>query len=169
MRKSMTVFAMLSAVTLSASAQTKVSGKLSCGKPDVSSSAEIPDAAGHTMMVSKASCTWPTPFDIGGANAKTAIDVSTAEVHGASGMQHGYNVSTMDNGDKATASYSGTMQLNKDGSGTFKGTWKYTSGTGKLKGIKGSGTYKGTAAADGTVSADIDGEYTLPDAAKKGM
>jgi len=37
MRKSMTVFAMLSALTLSAAAQTKISGKLNCAKPDVNS------------------------------------------------------------------------------------------------------------------------------------
>jgi hypothetical protein len=170
MQKSMLVFAMLSAATFAASAQTKISGKLACGKPEVNSSAEIPDAAGHMMMVSKASCTWPTSIDIGGAKTKTAIDVATAEVHGASGTQHGYSVAIMDNGDKATASYSGTLQLNKDGSGTFKGTWKYTSGTGKLKGIKGSGTYTGSATADGSATGDVEGEYTLPaPAAKKGM
>ena len=99
MQKSMLVFAMLSAATFAASAQTKISGKLACGKPEVNSSAEIPDAAGHMMMVSKASCTWPTSIDIGGAKTKTAIDVATAEVHGASGTQHGYSVAIMDNGD----------------------------------------------------------------------
>jgi hypothetical protein len=77
-------------------------------------------------------------------------------------------VSTMDNGDKTTASYVGTMQMNKDGSGTFKGTWKFVSGTGKFKGLKGSGTYTGTAAADGSASGDIEGEYTLPAPAATG-
>jgi hypothetical protein len=38
----------------------------------------------------------------------------------------------------------------------------YTSGTGKLKGIKGKGTYKGTPNSDGTVSYKVDGEYRLP-------
>ena len=70
-------------------AQTKVSGKLTCGKPDVNSSAEVPDAAGHLVMLSKATSTWPTPLDIGGGKTKSAIDVATAEVHGATGTQHG--------------------------------------------------------------------------------
>ena len=41
-------------------------------------------------------------------------------------------------------------------------TWIYTSGTGKLKGIQGKGTYEGTPNADGTVSHKADGEYRLP-------
>lgn len=169
MRKSMAVFAMLSALTLPVAAQTKISGKLNCGKPDVNSSAEVPDAAGHMVMLSKATCTWSAPLDIDGVKTKSAIDVATAEAHGASGTQHGYSVSTMDNGDKTTASYSGTLQMNKDGSGTFKGTWKFTSGTGKFKGIRGTGTYTGSANADGSASGDIEGEYTLsaPAAKKK--
>ena len=96
-----------------------------------------------------------------GSKTKDVTDVGTAEVRGASGTQHGYSTNNMDNGDKSTVSYSGTMMLNKDGSGTFKGTWKFVSGSGKLKGIHGSGTYKGTAAADGSATGDIEGEYTL--------
>ena len=169
MRTSIAVPAMLVALALSAGAQTKISGKLNCAKPDVNSSAEVADAAGHMMMLTKATCTWSAPLDIGGVKTKTAIDVAIGEVHGASGSNHGYSVSTMDNGDKTTASYQGTMQMNKDGSGTFKGTWKFSSGTGKFKGIKGSGTFTGTGAADGSATGDIEGEYTLPaPAAKKG-
>jgi hypothetical protein len=153
---------MVFGLALTAGAQTKISGKLSCGKPDVNSSAEAGDAAGHMMMLSKATCTWPTPLDIAGAKTKNAVDVATAEVRGVSGTQHGYNTSTMDNGDKGSVSYQGTMQLNKDGSGTFKGTWRWIGGTGKLRGIKGSGTYMGTAAGDGSAMGDIEGEYTLP-------
>jgi len=36
------------------------------------------------------------------------------------------------------------------------------SGTGKLKGIKGGGTYKGTAGADGSITYAVEGEYSLP-------
>ena len=42
------------------------------------------------------------------------------------------------------------------------GTWVYTGGTGKFKGIKGKGTYKITIGADGTGVGDVDGEYTMP-------
>jgi hypothetical protein len=41
-----------------------------------------------------------------------------------------------------------------------KGTWSYTGGAGKLKGITGKGTY--TCKSQGErVSCDIDGEYQL--------
>jgi hypothetical protein len=167
MRTSIAVPAMLFALALSAGAQTKISGKLNCAKPDVNSSAEVPDAAGHVVALTKAACTWPTALEIEGAKTKSAVDVGVAEVHGSSAKAHGYNVSTMDNGDKVSVSYEGTATSNKDGSGTFKGTWKWISGTGKFKGIKGGGTYKGTQGADGTGMADIDGEYTVSAPAAK--
>lgn len=166
MRTPMVVSAMLCVVALSAGAQTKVSGKLSCGKLDVNSTAEIPDAAGHMVALTKGNCTWPTPLEIKGVKTTTAVDVAVAEMHGSSATGHGYNVSSMANGDKATVSYQGTVHTNKDGSATFKGTWRWTSGTGKFKGISGSGTYKGSQSADGVGLADIEGDYTIPAAAK---
>ena len=170
MRTSTAASAMLCAFALSAGAQTKVSGKLSCGRPDLNSSAEVPDAAGHMVLLTKANCKWPTALEIGGAKTNTAVDVSVADVRGSSANGRGYNVTTMDNGDKVSVLYQGTVQMNKDGSGTFKGIWRWTRGTGKFKGIRGSGTYKGTQAADGTGLVDIEGDYTIapPMAGKKG-
>jgi hypothetical protein len=50
----------------------------------------------------------------------------------------------------------------KDGkAGETKGTWSYTGGTGKLKGVKGGGTFKVTFADDGSSTAEVEGEYTL--------
>ena len=46
------------------------------------------------------------------------------------------------------------------------GTWSFTGGTGKLKGIKGKGTCKGTFKPDGTSSWDMEGEYQMPIATK---
>ena len=42
------------------------------------------------------------------------------------------------------------------------GTWTFTGGTGKLKGIKGKGTYKDKGAADGSGTIEVEGEYELP-------
>ena len=44
----------------------------------------------------------------------------------------------------------------------IEGTWTFTGGTGKMKGIKGHGTYKVTPAADGSASVTVEGEYTMP-------
>ena len=168
MRTPMSVASLLCILALSASAQSKVTGKLTCGKPDVNQSAEVGDAAGHVVALTKASCNWLTAMEIEGAKAKTAVDVGVADVKGNSAMSHGYNTTTMDNGDKVTVSYEGTAAMNKDGSGTITGKWRWIGGTGKFKGIKGSGTYKGTQSADGVGTADIEGDYTLAPAAAKG-
>jgi hypothetical protein len=77
-------------------------------------------------------------------------DAAIADVTGANGKAHGYSTSVMDNGDSTIVRYEGTTQTKKDGSGAIKGTWKYVRGTGKFRGISGSGTYKGGAAADGS-------------------
>jgi hypothetical protein len=67
----------------------------------------------------------------------------------------------MDNGDKYFVSYQGNG-TSKDGTyQSAKGTWNFTGGTGKLKGIKGKGTYSCAAAGD-NVNCDIEGDYQLP-------
>jgi len=48
----------------------------------------------------------------------------------------------------------------KDGAPqTETGPWSLTRGTGKLKGLTGKGTYKGTAGAAGTMTYEVQGEY----------
>jgi len=51
----------------------------------------------------------------------------------------------------------------KDGeSKTEEGTWSLIRGTGKIKGVTGKGTYKGTAGADGTMTYEVEGEHQTP-------
>ena len=45
-----------------------------------------------------------------------------------------------------------------------EGTWSYTGGTGKLKGLKGKGTYKASGATADTTEDQVEGEYTLLEA-----
>ena len=42
-----------------------------------------------------------------------------------------------------------------------EGAWSFRGGTGKLKGIKGKGTYNGNGAPEGSATYDV-GEYELP-------
>jgi hypothetical protein len=81
----------------------------------------------------------------------------------------GVFVETFDSGDKVFYNYQGTGTM-KDG--TFQaGTNKYqiSGGTGKMKGIKGSGTCKLTGGADGGLDYSCEGEYTLAGAAPAKM
>jgi hypothetical protein len=113
------------------------------------------------IMFQRANCTWTTPFTIDGSKPGRTVDVSIGDMTGSSGRTHGYSTSVMDNGDSTFVRYEGTSQMKKDASGTFKGTWKYVRGTGKFRGINGSGTYKGAGATDGSASADVSGHYSL--------
>jgi hypothetical protein len=160
------VAASVFAMALTASAQgTKVSGKAHCDKPDPGASTDVGDKPGHMMMIRGAACKYTTPMEIAGLKTTTGHDAGTSEVTGPAVKDSGYHTATMDNGDKFTVWFSGKGMMNKDQSGTFEGTWKFVSATGKLKGIKGGGTYKGTSAADGTSDVDVDGEYTIAPAA----
>jgi hypothetical protein len=99
---------------------------------------------------------------VAGLQSKDGISTDLDEISGDTMSFRGYHVATMSNGDTTVVKYEGSGKL-KDGKPVSgEGTWSYTSGTGKLKGIKGKGTFKGTANADGSVTYQIDGEYQLP-------
>jgi hypothetical protein len=150
-----------------AGAQTKISGKLTCAKPSVSQTGG--DGA-QMIMFQRSNCTWATPFTIDGSKPGPTVDVSIGDMTGSMARNHGYSTTVMDNGDTTIVRYEGAMQMKKDRSGTLKGTWRYVRGTGKFRGISGSGSYKGEGAADGSAWADISGHYSLGKGkAKKAM
>ena len=158
--KTVLVFLGVAALAASAAAQTKTSGKAQC-KSDPLAPVEIGDKAGHAFAIGKAQCTW-TGFEIAGAQYKDGVSVSADEMNGDKSTSNGYHTATLANGDKTTAHFHGTG-MSKDGKFVSGGgTWTFSSGTGKCKGIKGKGTYKGTPNADGTVTFQVDGEYSLP-------
>lgn len=71
-----------------------------------------------------------------------------------------YDVTTMANGDKLYVSSSGTSKMKGEALDSGSGKWTFTGGTGKIRGIKGSGTYKLTGNPDGSVTVEIEGDYT---------
>ncbi len=161
--KSLILTALLAASAGSALAQRKISGTCKGGKPDTSQSIEVGDQAGHMLIVEKGSCTWSVPFEMGGLKATTSTTAETVDVTGAKVQDQGYIVISMDNGDKAYARFQGMGNI-KDGAATGEGTWSLTSGTGKLKGLKGKGTYKASGASGGAGEFQFEGEYSLPEA-----
>ncbi len=154
-------FLAAAALTVSAGAQTKQSGTVQCGKGDPQHMIEVGDKPNHFMGVSKSTCTWTTPMETGGLKTKDGYSVAAIDATGEKATSHGVHVSTMDNGDKMYVRFQGSG-TSKDGvTQTDSGKWSYTGGTGKLKGIKGGGTYKGKGNADGSVTYEIVGSYTL--------
>jgi len=153
---------LLSGVLVAAglSAQTKTSGTATC-KPEPSTPVAVTDQPNHSFMVGRAQCTW-TKFEVAGVPYKDGISTDLDEITGDKTSFHGYHVATAANGDMAVSKYQGTGML-KDGKPLGgQGTWTLTSGTGKFKGIKGKGTFKGTANPDGSMTYQVEGEYQLP-------
>jgi hypothetical protein len=76
------------------------------------------------------------------------------------GTARGYFVRLFKNGDTDYGPFEGTFKTTVKADGwetTWEGTWKVIGGTGKFKNIKGGGTYRGKATAEGA-SSDWEGE-----------
>jgi hypothetical protein len=149
-------------VSVALTAQTKVSGTLSCTKPDPMHSIEVGDTANSVMNLVKVPCTWSKTFDMAGVAVKDGYSVAASEVRAGKTKEHGIHVGTMANGDKYSVHFQATGTVKPDHTGNAAGTWTFDGGTGKLKGLTGKGTYKTTANADGTSTSEIEGEYKLP-------
>jgi hypothetical protein len=147
-------------VAVGLSAQTKTSGTCAC-KGEPPSPVALTDKPNHSFAVSKAQCTW-TKFEVAGLQPKDGVSTDLDEITGDTTSVRGYHVATMTNGDTFVAKYQGSGK-SKDGKPVSgSGTWTFSNGTGKLKGIKGKGTYKGKPNADGSMTYQVDGEYSLP-------
>ncbi len=160
--KTLLAFLALVSFATMASAQTKISGVLSCGKADPVHTIEVGDAAGHTMNLVSVHCTWSKPFEMAGVAVKDGYSVASSEANAGKTTESGIHVGTMANGDKYYVRFQATGTVASDHSGSASGTWSFTGGTGKLKGLTGKGTYKNKNAADGTGSSDVEGEYKTP-------
>ena len=166
MRRMLVPFAMITlfllALATAAGAQTKISGTAQCGKPDPLHSIDVGDRPSHSLSISKANCTWTKPMEIAGSQTKDGFSVGSADVSATKAQISGYHVSNMASGDKFYVRYRGTDTLKDGAPQSSEGTWSFTGGTGKLKGIKGKGTYKGAPSADGSMTYEVEGEYELP-------
>jgi hypothetical protein len=136
----------------------KVEGKVRCDKPDPAYSIEVPDRPGHALMISKRKCNWTEPMVVMGAKTKDAVAVSFTEEMEGTLHVHGFEVDTLDNGEKLTWQSMGQVLAEK-GPATAKGRWSLMRGTGKYKGIKGGGTYEGKLEADDVLTLDLEGIY----------
>ncbi len=146
--------------TATAAAQTKVSGTAQCGKPDPAQVIHVGDRPDHSLAVEQFKCTYTKPLEIEGDKSKDGLSTETGDISGDTSRARGFHVVTMESGDKAFFWYQGTAK-SKDGAPVeAKGNWGLTGGSGKLKGIKGKGTYSCTPSGDG-LSCEVEGEYQL--------
>jgi hypothetical protein len=161
--RSLLAFLASIAVVAAASAQTKTSGTIQCAKADPMHVVEVGDHPGHAFIVAKVACTWSKPMEIAGIQTKEGGSVSSEEKSGNKSSGAGVHWTAMANGDKIFVRFHGKTAYDKDGKvTTADGAWSYTGGTGKMKGIKGKGTYKGKGNPDGSMTYEVEGDYTLP-------
>ena len=140
-------------------AQTKISGQHKCPKPpEVVGSSEAGDKAGHTLSVLKSTCTWTTPLEMEGEKSTDGTSVAFAEMTATLATTTGTYVGNMDNGDKFFVKFHDSAAVKDGKPETAKGSWAFTGGIGKLKGIKGKGTYTVTPNADGSGVVDVEGD-----------
>ena len=160
----MTIVKLLCAIALAASiaaAQNKVSGTAQCpGKPGESHSIDVGDHPGHAYTIDKWECTWTKPLEISGLKTTSDSAADFMEIDGSRAKEHSFRVEATDGGDKYYVRTQGTDTMKEETFVSGEGTWTFAGGTGKLKGLKGKGTYKCMPAGD-NVDCDVEGEYTL--------
>jgi hypothetical protein len=144
-----------------AAAQTKIEWSDSCAKADPDYKVPVGDQPGHSFGLSQIKCQASKPVEIGADKGKEAVATIAADSSGNKSRERGVYVLTLESGDKAYLPFQGVIAL-KDGKPTgSQGTWSFAGGTGKLKAIKGKGTFKCSPASADAWSCSGEGEYEL--------
>jgi hypothetical protein len=154
------------ALALSAVAQTKITGSLDCNKADPRYVIQIPDQEGSAYSIAQFKCAWTKGFALEGLQPKDYVNTVFVEAMGSSAEIIAAGVSHYANGDAAYSRSTGTRDTKAL---TSSGKWTFTLGTGKLRGIKGSGTYTckmKSAEPDAGYTCESEGQYALPVAKK---
>lgn len=160
MQRSLLTVGLLCIVAPVAGAQTKLSGSGQCAKADPVHQLDVGDRRQHSFSISRFKCTWTKPFEIEGIQAKGGTAVQFDEVTANGSRFEGHYLDAMANGDTVHYRYEGKAKVMQGMPPSTE--WKWTlRATGKLKGIKGKGTCKGTANPDGTGAWECAGTYTL--------
>ncbi len=161
MRKLVLVVGLMCLCASPGLAQGKVANGWACGKPAMAHSIEVGDQPNHAYSIDQIKCT-STKGEIAGVREKEGTGTEFAEVKGNTFGGHGVFVETMANGDKINFTYQTTAAIKNGQMQSGSNKWQAIGGTGKFKGIKASGTCKGTGNPDGSATWTCDGTYSIP-------
>ena len=163
MRKLLYVAVSVALTASVAGAQTKISGVIHCAPANPSYMIRVGDDPGHSYGLAQATCKWTSPWEIAGVKSTAGVGTEIREINGDTMKVRGTLVDTMANGDKGFYNFEFTMVTMMHGTHVMDHKWELVGGTGKLHGVNGQGTCKGTAAGmDGSVNYECEGQYTLP-------
>jgi hypothetical protein len=152
-------FMIFSSVTL-ALAQTHIAGTAECSGPEQVHVMRLSDQTGHFFVMSQGKCHWTKPIDIAGTQAQSDEATVAKEVRGNQARVRGYVTETTASGDKFSYCILGEQVIDHGKTVSENGRWTIVSGTGKLEGIQGKGTYTGKLQGDCMVF-DLEGEYQV--------
>jgi len=128
----------------------KIDTKWHCSKPSENPVLKVGDAPDHTYSLAQGSCDAKSSA----VGEKSGAWTEFQETWKASYTLHGrFNV-TMENGDMVYYTFERSGAPNEK---KLLHKWKVVSGTGKHKGIKGSGTCSGTLNDDGSSDWECTG------------
>ena len=149
------------ALASAASAQ-KLSGTLQCNKADPMHSIDAGDRDKHSMALEKVPCTRAKGMKIGGSQTREGTSLQFNDTTGMTTSSRGVHWGTVASGDKYFVRFQGTATAKEGAPVMISGTWSFTGGTGKLKGLTGKGAYKGKGNPDGSATFEARGDYKLP-------
>jgi len=160
MRRAACTLLIVMAFAASAVAQNRLSGSAKCAKPDKDYRIEVADQTGHVFNIIHVTCAY-TKGEIAGIPIREEVDTAFYDISEDVARGQIAGVMNMANGDKVYIRAQSTLTLKAGAHQADLGKWSFSGGTGKLKGLKGNGTYRANIAADGTATAEIEGEYEV--------
>ncbi len=144
-----------------AMAQSKLETKWHCDKPSAMQKLDVGDVPDHSYVIAQGSCAATAGDSL---SDKSGAYTEFQELWKAKFTNHGrFNVTT-GSGDMAYYTYEGSGPTDITKPATNK--WKIHSGTGKVKGINGTGGCTGARHDDGTSDWTCTGTYSM---GKEGM
>jgi hypothetical protein len=157
MRKLLLVVLSLAVFGSITMAQSKIDTKWHCPKATTEHKLDVPDGPDHYYSIGQGACE-PTASE-DSFKEKSGAWTQFRDVWKASFNFHGYFSVDMDNGDKVHYTYEGSSST--DTAKPISNKWKIVGGTGKYKGIKGSGTCSGKVTADQSNDLRCTGTYSM--------
>jgi hypothetical protein len=138
-------------------AQSKVDTKWHCSKATTEYKLDVGDVPDHLYWIGQGTC--DATSSSGDVKDKAGTFTEFHDAWKASFKFHGYFIATTDSGDKVNYTYEGSGSA--DVTKPVANKWKIVGGTGKHKGIKGSGSCSGKVNADGSDDITCTGTYSM--------
>jgi hypothetical protein len=157
MRKLLLVALALLVPASVAMAQSKIDTKWHCSKAATENKLDVGDTPDHTYSIAQGTC--EATASTGHLKEKNGQFTEFRDAWKATFNFHGHYNATMDDGDKVNYTYEGTGS--SDVTKPVANKWKIVGGTGKHKGIKGSGACAGKQNADGSSDLECTGTYSM--------